>query len=124
MQKFPQDYAKISFEVILMTHIQDCGKQLQKLPHEMVDPNLDRPVGQTYLDVVTSYSNMIDHLEGMLKPYHDPKYIESLKDAPDNNNAREIFLHAKERFGHLIDLCERKGFLLQKIIALADAEGS
>jgi hypothetical protein len=122
MRNFTQDYAKISFDIILMEHIQDCGKQLQKLPHEVNDPSLDRPIGQTYFDVVTSYSNLVDHLEALLKPYHDQDY--QPQPSPDGSDPREIFIAAKVKFEQLMCLCQRKNFLLQKVVKFADGEGT
>ena len=104
-----REFGKINFDFLLMTHIQNINQQLAKLPHELVMPDLSRPVGTTYKDILLSYYNMVEHLEALLKPYHDEDYKKlSFSDNID-------FPTAKKKFGSLMELCDRKGFLFTKM---------
>jgi len=112
-----QDYGKVNFDFVLMTHIQDINKQLSKLPHESVIPNMNEPVGTTHNDIITSYCDMVEHLEALLKPYHDDKYKAVALTG-------ERFAKAKAMFGNLMELCERKNFLFTKIRVKVSGEDS
>lgn len=113
-----REFAKINFDFLLMTHIQDINKQLSKLPHESVLPNYSEPVGTTYIDIITSYCNMVEHLEALLKPYHDDIYRGIEFDDKIELNT------AKNKFGRLMELCDRKGFLFVKIRTKVSGEDS
>ena len=111
-----QDYGKVNFDFVLMTHIQDINKQLSKLPHESNVPNMNEPVGTTHRDIITSYCDMVEHLEVLLKAYHDDIYRRLVIDKSDR------FERAKEMFGNLMLLCERRNFLFTKIRVKASGE--
>ena len=112
------DAARIDYDFLLMTHIQKISEQTSKLPHEIVSDNYSNSVGTTYADIVQSYCNMVEQLAQMLKPYWDTPY--------KNNRATDLnnFKTANEQFGHLIELCDRKQFLLRKTRVRASAEDS
>jgi hypothetical protein len=110
-----QDYGKINFDFVLMTHIQDTNKQLSKLPHEMLVQNMNDPVGTKYEDIVKSYCNMVHQLEQLLKPYWDPTYLDTMALNEDG------FKPMNTRFGFLMELCGRKQFLFTKIRENVDA---
>ena len=104
-----KEFGKINFDYLLMTHIQNINQQLAKLPHESVILNMNQTVGTTYKDILISYCNMVQHLDALLKPYHDDIYkkekmVVSLE-----------FKDNKELFGRLMELCDRKGFLFTKM---------
>ena len=111
-----KEFGKLNFDYLLMTHILNINQQLSKLPHEMMDPNLSRPIGQTYEDIITSYYNLVVHLEELLKPYHDETYKGLTFADPDK------FTLAHTKFGMLMELCNRKGFLFTKIATRVSAE--
>lgn len=111
-----KEFGKLNFDYLLMTHILNINQQLSKLPHEMMDPNLSRPIGQTYEDIITSYSNMVTHLEELLKPYRDDIYKGLTFSSEDK------FTLAHTKFGELMELCNRKGFLFTKIATRVSAE--
>ena len=104
-----QDYGKVNFDFVLMTHIQDINKQLSKLPHESIIPNMNEPVGTTYKDIISSYCDMVHQLAQLLKPYWDDAYK-----LTQVENER-TFEGANMRFGFLMELCGRKQFLFTKI---------
>lgn len=103
------EFGKINFDYLLMTHIQNINQQLAKLPHESVMANMNEPVGTTYKDILLSYYNMVQHLSALLKPYWDEEYKKVKSDDA------VTFIAAKDRFGHLMELCDRKGFLFTKM---------
>jgi hypothetical protein len=103
-----KEFGRINFDFLLMTHIMNINQQLAKLPHEMIDLNLSKPIGQTHDDIIVSYSDMVEHLAQLLKPYWDEKYIAVNSDATD-------FKSARAKFGYLMQLCDRKGFLYTKM---------
>lgn len=108
-----REFGKIDFDFLLMTHIENINKQLAKLPHESIMANYNEPVGTTYNDIIQSYTNMVNHLEQLLKPYWDEQYnVEEAKD----------FSTSKIKFGALMQLCDRKGFLFTKIRTKARAD--
>lgn len=109
-----QDYGKVNFDFVLMTHIQDIGKQLQKLPHESILPNQSEPVGTTYDDIIKSYCHMVDHLESLLESYYDEAY--------SKGEICKTFQQAKDKFGKLMCLCSRKNFLFTRIRVKASGE--
>lgn len=111
-----KEFGKINFDYLLMTHIQNINQQLAKLPHEALIANMNEPVGTTYKDIITSYCNMVQHLGELLKPYHDKEYTD-LKLKEDIS-----FSSAKNMFGCLMELCDRKGFLFVKTLAKASGE--
>lgn len=111
-----KEFGKINFDYLLMTHIQNINQQLAKLPHESQMENRREPIGTTYKDIITSYCNMVQHLEELLKPYHDKEYSD-LKLTTDIS-----FASAKKMFGCLMELCDRKGFLFVKTLAKASGE--
>lgn len=111
-----KEFGKINFDYLLMTHIQNINQQLAKLPHESIMENMREPVGTTYKDILLSYYNMVHHLEALLKPYWDEEYKRTTKDDAIT------FVVAKERFGCLMELCDRKGFLFVKTLAKASGE--
>ena len=111
-----KEFGKINFDYLLMTHIQNINQQLAKLPHESVMVGMNEPVGTTYRDIITSYCNMVQHLAELLKPYQDEDY-KKLKLKQDIT-----FAAAREMFGCLIELCDRKGFLFVKTLAKASGE--
>jgi hypothetical protein len=113
-----QDYGKINFDFVLMTHIQDINKQLSKLPHESILPNQNEPVGTTYEDIIKSYCNMVHQLAQLLKPYWDDTY----KLTTSENET--TFAGANMRFGLLMELCGRKNFLFTKIRENVAADNS
>lgn len=104
-----QDYGKINFDFVLMTHIQDINKQLAKLPHESIIPNMNEPVGTTEEDIINSYCNMVHQLAQLLKPYWDDTYKLTMVES------ERTFEGANMRFGFLMELCGRKQFLFTKI---------
>lgn len=114
-----QDYGKINFDFVLMTFIGDINKQLSKLPHESIIPNMNDPVGTTHEDIINSYCDMVEHLEVLLEAYHDDTYIlgATLKEA-------DRFKKAKQMFGNMMKLCERKNFLFTKIRVKVSGEDS
>ena len=97
-----QDYGKVNFDFVLMTFIGDINKQLSKLPHESIVPNMNEPVGTTHDDIINSYCDMVHHLAQLLKPYWDDKY--NLTTVENETT----FVGANMRFGFLMELCERK----------------
>lgn len=111
-----KEFGKLNFDYLLMTHVLNINQQLSKLPHEMIDPNLSRPIGQTYEDIITSYSNMVQHLDALLKPYHDDIYKVLVIIEEDK------FTRSYKQFGCLMELCNRKGFLFTKIATRVSAE--
>ena len=111
-----KEFGKINFDYLLMTHIQNINQQLAKLPHESVMANMNEPVGTTYKDILLSYYNMVQHLAALLKPYWDEEYIKTKKEDT------VTFIAAKDRFGCLMELCDRKGFLFTKMKAKASGE--
>ena len=104
-----KEFGKINFDFLLMTHIMNINQQLAKLPHESVMPSMNVSVGTTYKDIVISYCNMVQHLDALLKPYHDDIH-KKIKRTDDVN-----FYSSKELFGNLMELCDRKGFLFTKM---------
>lgn len=104
-----KEFGKINFDYLLMMHIQNINQQLAKLPHESVMPSMNQPVGTTYMDILRSYCNMVRHLEELLKPYHDDIFKKIKTSETDDFNT------AKELFGRLMELCDRKGFLFTKM---------
>lgn len=113
-----QDYGKVNFDFILMTHIQDINKQLSKLPHESILPNMNEPVGTTYDDIIKSYCNMVHQLAQLLKPYWDDTYKLTMVED------EYTFIGANLRFGFLMELCGRKQFLFTKIRENVAADNS
>jgi len=111
-----KEYGKVNFDFLLMTHIQDINKQLAKLPHESVMPDYNEPVGTTYKDIITSYCNMVEHLGYLLKPYWDDEF----KGAKISE--AKTFQTASVKFGHLMELCDRRGFLFTKMKVRASGE--
>jgi len=114
-----RDFAEIRFDFILMSHIQACGDQLKRLPHEIIDASLTRPTGTTRQEIIESYCDMVEHLAELLAPYADEQF------KPETNrpeDAPEIFIFAKRNFGRCIQLCNRKGLLLEKFKAITSAE--
>ena len=104
-----KEFGKINFDYLLMMHIQNINQQLAKLPHESVMPSMNQPVGTTYKDIIISYCNMVQHLDALLKPYHDDQYQKvKHEDVID-------FYKSKDHFGRLMELCDRKGFLFTKM---------
>jgi len=116
-----QDYGKINFDFVLMTHIQDINKQLSKLPHESIIEGMNTPVGTTYDDIVKSYCNMVHQLGQLLKPYWDDQYKLTTVPTVQNENT---FEGANIRFGFLMELCGRKQFLFTKIKEMVAADNS
>lgn len=108
-----QDYGKINFDFVLMTHIQDCNRQLSKLPHESIIANMNEPVGTTYADIIQSYCNMVHQLEQLLCPYWDEPYQKTIRET--TSESENTFEKANLRFGYLMELCGRKQFLFTKI---------
>jgi len=113
-----QDYGKVNFDFVLMTHIQDINKQLSKLPHESVLPNQSEPTGTTHADIINSYCEMVHQLAQLLKPYWDDAY----KLTTVENEM--TFAGANLRFGLLMELCGRKNFLFTKIRENVAADNS
>lgn len=111
-----QDYGKVNFDFVLMTHIQDINKQLSKLPHESVMPNMNEVVGTTYNDIEKSYCNMVFQLEQLLRPYWDDVYRATMA---ENESG---FKKMNTRFGYLMELCGRQQFLFTKIRVKVSAE--
>jgi hypothetical protein len=111
-----QDYGKVNFDFVLMTHIQDINKQLSKLPHESILPNQNEPTGTTHQDIINSYCEMVHQLAQLLKPYWDDKYILTTVEN------EMTFAGANLRFGLLMELCGRKNFLFTKIKVKASGE--
>ena len=113
-----QEYGKINFDFVLMTFITDINKQLAKLPHESIAPNMNESLGTTREDIIKSYCDMVQHLEVLLKPYWDETYkAEKYED-------EDAFINAKMMFGCLMELCERKNFLFTKIKTRVSGEDS
>ena len=113
-----QDYGNVNFDFVLMTHIQDTSKQLSKLPHESIVPNMNEPVGTKYEDIIQSYCNMVEQFQELLGGYHDDEYTKlKLADVVD-------FKTAKVKFGHLMRLCKRCNFLFTKTRVKASGEDS
>ena len=104
-----QDYGKVDFDFVLMTHIQDTNKQLARLPHESIIPNGNEPIGTKYSDIINSYCDMVHQMAQLLKPYWDDAYK-----LTQVENER-MFEGANMRFGFLMELCGRKGFLFTRI---------
>ena len=111
-----QDYGKVNFDFVLMTHIQDINKQLAKLPHESVLPNMNDLVGTTYADIERSYCAMVLQMEQLLKPYWDDIYRQTM--AEDEKGFKTL----NARFGYLMELCGRQQFLFTKIRVKVSAE--
>lgn len=112
-----KEYARVNFDFLLMTHVQDINKQLSKLPHESLIADYNEPVGTTYRDIIISYCNMVEHLGQLLKPYWDEEYKKYSKPLQANE-----FSKASDKFGYLMELMERKGFLFTKMKIRTSAE--
>lgn len=113
-----QDYGKVNFDFVLMTHIQDISKQLSRLPHESIIANMNEPVGTTHADIINSYCDMVQHLEELLKPYWDEEYKK------EKFEEKIKFVDAKRMFGCLMQLCSRNNFLFTKIRVKVSGEDS
>lgn len=111
-----QDYGKVNFDFVLMTQIQDIGKQLARLPHESIMQGFNEPVGTTHADIIVSYCDMVEHLEFLLEAYQDEAYKK------ESFNDKDRFEKSKKRFGGLIRLCHRCNFLFTKIRVKASGE--
>jgi hypothetical protein len=105
-----QDYGKVDFDFVLMTHIQDTNKQLARLPHESIIPNGNEPIGTKYSDIEKSYCDMVQQFSQLLKPYWDDIY----REIKIEQNER-TFNGSNLRFGFLMELCGRKSFLFTRI---------
>ena len=109
------EYGKITYDMILLEHIQNLGKQILKLPHETMLPDSNIPTGVKYEDIIKSYADGVEHLESMLAPYATETYREAVAGLERSEETLELFTYAKKKYSALMRLCDEKGFLLSKI---------
>jgi hypothetical protein len=114
-----ESYGKLDFQMILMLHIDRCNKQLSRLPHEVLAPNMNVPSGCTHDDIITSYSELVSQFEECLRPYHDLQYS---KDRAEIKKDLPSFFFAKRLFGICMRLCDRRGYLLDKGVVQVSVE--
>jgi hypothetical protein len=109
------EYAKLQFDFILMTHIDALNKQILRLPHEYYEEKVNSMLGCKYSDIITSYADGVEHLEGLMGPYLSDEYKKEMTTKRPTTNSRDLFDYAKKKFTNIIILCDKKGLLLQKI---------
>ena len=115
-----KDQSKADFDFIFMQFIMRIGEQLAKLPHEFIDASSNEPMNTTHKDIITSYADMVDHLEMLLLPYLGSNYKKTSRERKTDEAA--LFEFARTKFGELIKASDESGLLLQKIKAKAEIE--
>lgn len=96
------NYDLPDFRLALFKHIDRIGMLFSE---KVSDGNQQRHLNISRVDAV-------EFLEEMLSPYHDPKYIEEVKDVKnDETTNADDRTYSKTKYGALIRLLARKRLL-------------
>jgi len=129
-KSYNSEYGKLDYSFLVLDYTQALGKQLLKLPHEIVEKDVNTPLGCTYADIIQSYCDGVRHLEGLLCPYLTKEYLDEITAlGEEKTKGREHefrfrdFQYNQKKFAALMRLCDAKGFLLGKVAGKTPLEG-